>query len=100
MKDKRNGFVYFISNSDRTAIKCGWSSNIMRRIKQFETANPLDLKLIYYIEGTMDIEYNIKKYLKDYCINREWFEYEGTMRYINQYKLNHIEQLKEGIIEN
>jgi len=92
------GHIYFIGNYDKSAIKCGWSSNITCRIKTFETANAKDLYLIYYVEGTMDVEKSIQKYLKDYKVKNEWFEYEATMRYINQYKLNVEAQISEGLI--
>ncbi|MBS3029796.1 MAG: GIY-YIG nuclease family protein [Dolichospermum sp. DET50] len=71
------GVVYFIySVADPNCIKIGKTQNLPRRIKQLQTGNPSDLKLLGYIIGYTDIEKLYKRYYQQFRTQeggKEWY---------------------------
>jgi hypothetical protein len=69
--------IYFIT--DGTNIKIGRTSNIEKRIKNLQTSNSNDLKVIYCI---YNVEKSFEKLVHGICeryhINKEWFSMEAV----------------------
>ena len=104
MKKNRNnpniGFVYFIEEIDKDHIKIGFSEkHPKQRLKDFQTGNSSQLKLIGYIEGTYEDEYKLHKKFSIERIRRtEWFESSSRLReYINKLLEEFINNQKNSI---
>ena len=67
--------IYIIENSDNH-YKIGYSKNPKKRIKQLNTGNSTDLKIVKLYETKYDskIEAYLKNYFKPKLIKGEWFE--------------------------
>lgn len=88
------GNVYFLSNGK--SIKIGYSNNIENRIKQLQTANEVDLRLIYYIEDSDEkFEKYVQKVCKAYHISGEWFDSEVINFLLNKSSPWFKENMKE-----
>ena len=84
-KNKLNtniGFVYFIEELDKGHIKIGFSEkHPKQRLKDFQTGNSSQLKLMGYIEGTYEDEYKLHNTFSKERIRRtEWFESSSRIR--------------------
>lgn len=87
-KNKRKeSYVYFIQNPITGYIKIGFTNNLSRRIKTFNTANANDLKLIYYVLADRNFESSMHNYFKDDRVNREWFSPTRVLLWIKRDKL-------------
>lgn len=66
--------IYFIKNKNND-IKIGRSENIEKRLKELQTGNSNNLKLLYFIK---DVPESFEKHLHDICvrfkIQGEWFQ--------------------------
>lgn len=104
----KQGYVYFISNGD--SVKIGFTSqrkgktpeqSIDIRMKQLQVGNSNKLKLLYYLEGTMDVEKSIQSFLKLYKKNGEWFDNSNgaITDYIKRKKLELRVLKEEGLIK-
>ena len=67
--------VYILKNSENF-YKIGYSKNPKNRVKQFNTANPYELKIIKTFETNFDskIEAILKNHFKFRKISGEWFD--------------------------
>jgi len=76
LKGKTNvGYVYFVKYGSSEAIKIGMSSNIVNRIKSFQTTNSDELYLIGYVYtgDYVNLEKSLHFELKDFRLSGEWF---------------------------
>ena len=69
------GFVYFITAGPRwkSPIKVGWALDPTRRIRELQTGNPRNLKLISSAPGDIGLEQLIHSILREYRLAGEWF---------------------------
>lgn len=66
--------IYFIKNAESN-IKIGRAQNTDRRLKQLQTANDKNLKIIYCIENCENhFESHIHEICSVYKISGEWFK--------------------------
>jgi hypothetical protein len=73
VKQHQNGdpFVYLIEAASR--YKIGYSTNIDRRIKTFNTANCVPCRIIAVAPGSKQLEKSLHQEFKRFRVNREWF---------------------------
>ena len=72
--DKRNGFVYFIQcGGEYGPVKIGFSTNVKQRLWDLQLANPLELKLLFYMDAMKVTEKDLHKALENSNIRGEWF---------------------------
>ena len=105
----KQGFIYFITNKNND-VKIGFTSQrknkspeecIEIRRRQLQTSCADKLRLLYYLEGTMEVEKSIQNFLQIYRQNGEWFDNsDGRISsYIGRKKLE-LKTLKEmGLIQ-
>lgn len=67
------GYVYIMQHGD--LFKIGRSSNVLRRFREFKTANP-DISLFHYIEtnNMVDLEFFYHEKFNNKRITGEWFK--------------------------
>ena len=70
--------IYFISQ--REFIKIGFSDDVDQRIKELQTASPLELKLVGTMPGAFQTECELHKIFESYRKNGEWFRYTGHLK--------------------
>ena len=90
--------LYLIKSS--TYLKIGYTYNIEKRMKQYETHNP-DFVLLDTAEGSLQDEENLHAVLKPYWIKNEWFyNCDEVIKVWNSYKNNPLMKRIERRIEN
>lgn len=72
----KNDYLYFIQSNNQGMIKIGRSKDPHKRLKQLQTGNPNNLRLICYFENLGDKEKYLHEHLKKFRKKGEWFEYE------------------------
>ncbi len=74
--------IYFITDGEN--IKIGRSKNVEQRIKQLQTSNSINLKLLYYLE-TEDVtfETHVHNVCQRFRVKGEWFKPEAINHLIN-----------------
>ena len=89
------GTLYLIQSNDY--IKIGYTVNLEKRLKQYNTHNP-EYKILYVREGTASDEYFLHKIFEKYLINdTEWMQYnEYIINTFKTIKLNHKESIKNS----
>jgi hypothetical protein len=69
--------VYFIySKADPNCVKIGKTKNLPKRIRELQTGNPSDLKLLGYIPGYTETESLYKRYYRQFRTTeggKEWY---------------------------
>lgn len=76
IKDEESisSFLYFISDTTRSSIKIGISTNPERRVRQLQTGNSSSLHLLGYRKGEQKDEKMLHRMLSAYNENGEWYE--------------------------
>ncbi len=76
----KSGILYALSNENWNSnlLKCGRTNNVKRRIKEFQTASPIDCKIEYVTNELLNVNFYenyLKKILKElrYRTNREFY---------------------------
>ncbi len=95
--------VYIIKVQNSKKYKIGFTQNIKKRMKQFSTGNPCNLKLLYFVE-TLDyksLEKDLHKEFKDCRVKGEWFNFEeNDLREVEVFLKNIANQSKEFIVHD
>lgn len=56
-------------------VKIGYSSNVSKRLKTFQTASPHQIELLWLSpDGTIQEEKALHNYLKKWRLQGEWFD--------------------------
>lgn len=71
--DAGNGFVYFIENPANRHIKIGWAKKPVGRLKSFQTASSVKIRLLGKIPGSRDLERKLHADFQSYHVKGEWF---------------------------
>lgn len=66
--------IYFILAVGTGRVKIGTTINIDQRMVDIQCGSPFPLLLLFCIDGGVQIERKIHKYLKKYRILGEWFD--------------------------
>ena len=72
-----NNFLYFICDEGANYLKIGISINPKERLKNIQTGNPLKLILLLTFYATPGIETRLHSFLKEYCLEGEWYPLVG-----------------------
>ncbi|MEM9220491.1 MAG: GIY-YIG nuclease family protein [Cyanobacteria bacterium P01_F01_bin.150] len=77
-------FVYFILNSDSSAIKIGMAKNLERRLKSLQTSSPAKLELIRSVQVSSqgearELEKLLHQKFEHIRITGEWFRAESEL---------------------
>jgi len=69
--------VYIIKNQNTKKYKIGITKNLKKRIKQFSTGNPENIKIVYFIKTKhyKSLEVHLHEIFKNYRIGGEWFNF-------------------------
>lgn len=90
-KRSPSGYVYFIKSLDY--VKIGFSKNVKDRIRSLQTASPVKLELIGYLEADKRFENTLHKKFKKFRSKQgnrhEWFHLNDE---INSYIKSHCYQ--------
>ena len=90
--------LYLIKSS--TYLKIGYTYNVEKRMKQYETHNP-DFVLLDTAQGSLRDEMELHAILKPYWIKNEWFyNCDEVIKVWNSYKNNPIMKRSERRVEN
>jgi len=68
--------LYIIQSKGIGTIKIGVAQDCNARLKQLQTANPYELKLVHVFKGMGHLEKYLHKELVDYRQQGEWFSYD------------------------
>lgn len=70
--------VYIIKIQNTSDYKIGRTINIQRRLNEFGTGNPFNLKLVYFIETPhyLSLEKHLQDLFKNYRTKGEWFAFD------------------------
>jgi hypothetical protein len=78
--------LYFIGCNDH-AIKIGFTDDVHRRLKQLQTGNPYELKLLHLIDNiNPQLETFIHEFLEIEHIKNEWYSFEDINHIIRHLK--------------
>ncbi len=77
LANKKEG-VYVLNIQGTLEYKIGITKDLHRRIKQFETGNPSNIKLVYFVETKhyKSFEKHLHKVFKSNRIKGEWFQFD------------------------
>jgi DNA-binding MarR family transcriptional regulator len=80
-----DGVVYFIGNADSGPIKIGFTSSEepSNRLRSLQTASPVELKVLGYINGGVKVEGRIHSFLHLHRLKGEWFERDAALSILN-----------------
>jgi len=105
--------IYFIQEGNYGNVKIGHTDrDVYERIKEFETGNSSELKLIIQIYGDKNLEKELHYKFEKYRVKGEWFEYsseikeyivnllKGNVDSAKQQLKNYLNTIKKDIIEN
>ncbi len=73
---KGSDFLYFIQSNKTGLIKIGRAKNPHKRIRELQTGNGEELRLIAYFKGWAWRERDLHELLKDFRLHGEWFSYD------------------------
>lgn len=73
---KGSDYLYFIQSDKTGRIKIGRAKDPHKRIRELQTGNAEQLKLIAYFEGWAWRERKLHALLKDFRLQGEWFSYD------------------------
>ena len=67
--------VYVIKVQNTIKYKIGITKNLKRRLKEFSTGNPENIKIVYFIETIhyQSLEKHLHEIFKEYRTSGEWF---------------------------
>jgi hypothetical protein len=68
--------LYLIQAKGSGSIKIGVAKDCEARIRQFQTGNPVELKLIHVFKGYGNIEKYLHRELSKFREKGEWFSYK------------------------
>jgi hypothetical protein len=79
------GVVYFIGNEDSGPVKIGFTSNEepSGRLQALQTASPVKLQILGYINGSIKVENKIHSFLRLHRLRGEWFERDAALSILN-----------------
>ena len=72
-------FIYFLQTTDKGPIKIGLTRNIERRLKQAQTFNHEEIKLIGHMLGHQRLETELLSRFSLFHIRGEWFSYNDEL---------------------
>ncbi|GAB6147450.1 GIY-YIG nuclease family protein [Desulfocicer niacini] len=71
--------IYFLQLTDKGPIKIGFTQNIERRLKQAQTFNPEEIRLLGTMPGHQRLETELIHRFSSYHIRGEWFSYNDEL---------------------
>jgi Meiotically up-regulated gene 113 len=73
--------LYIIKIQNTEKYKIGITKDIKRRIKQFETGNPLNIKLLYFMatKHSRSLEKHLHEVFKKFRTKGEWFNFNDEV---------------------
>ena len=74
-----NGVVYLIECKQNNALKIGFTKNIDSRLKGLQGSNPSELKVLYTLNGTIELEKELLVRFKTLQIRGEWFKWDKSI---------------------
>lgn len=101
--EKPIGWVYFIHDEERNAVKIGYAGDFDKRLMDLQTGNPCELHIEYFIRGTPRLEKALQLRFEHLSLGREWFriceEIRGFVDTLEGLKRAHVERLiRSGIL--
>tara|TARA_B100001094_G_C18024945_1_gene717072 strand:- start:500 stop:787 length:288 start_codon:yes stop_codon:yes gene_type:complete len=88
--------LYFIQSDKTGMIKIGRSLNPQKRLKQLQTGNPNNLKIIYVFKKQGHLETYLHQYLDKWRCKGEWFKYQC----VGAIPVNLYEQIPYGSFDD
>lgn len=82
------GVIYFVLCPNIDRVKIGYTRDLKTRLLGFETSLPIDFKLLGTLQGDVNMERKIHKYLGNYRTKGEWFSYSHCKNIINKILLD------------
>lgn len=79
-----NGIVYLIECEQTNTLKIGFTKNIDSRLKRLQASNPSELKVLYTLSGTIELEQELLTRFKALRIRSEWFKWDQLI--VNTFK--------------
>lgn len=73
MQGRGDGYLYFIAETPRSAIKIGWSLDPCRRLATLQIGNPRKLRILGLIAGTPYLEDKWHGRFRHLQLRQEWF---------------------------
>ena len=75
------GFVYLIKAETTSFYKIGKSKDVHKRLESLQTANNMQLTIVYRIFSTnyRTLERQLHKYYEEYWIRGEWFDFPSEI---------------------
>jgi hypothetical protein len=97
-----NGFVYIIQAGDDGDVKIGWAVNPPDRLKNLQTGNSLELRLLHFERiGSKRAAGRVERWLhqefEGHRIRGEWFRFTGSVRYMVRQCTDHGVRLVDQI---
>ena len=84
--------LYFIGCNEY-AVKIGFTEDIYKRLKQLQTGNPYELKLLHLIDNiSPQLESFVHDFFESAHIKNEWYDHSDTSHIISQLKKGHSMQ--------
>jgi hypothetical protein len=76
-KRVQQGYVYFFRAGN--AVKIGFSTNLVQRSKQLQTACSERAFMAKFLKGTLLTERQVHEKFAEYRLNGEWFDLRGRL---------------------
>ena len=88
--------LYIIQSSDLGKIKIGRSIHPYKRLKQLQTGNPNQLRMIHVFENMGHLENSLHVLLSEFRLCGEWFSYKC----IGSIPIYLYEQIEYGLFDD
>ena len=74
-----NGIVYLIECKQNNVLKIGFTKNVNSRLDTLQRSNSGELKILYALNGTIELEKELLARFKTLQIRGEWFKWDKSI---------------------
>jgi hypothetical protein len=86
-----SGHIYFIATHDLSAVKVGFTDDVVARRTLLQIGNAQRLHIIYAVRGTMADEVEFHRRLAAHRIRGEWFLYDPVHDFIDDIEIAQVD---------
>lgn len=90
-------YLYAIECKALSAVKLGTSTNVMERLAGLQTANAAELTLLWFVPGSVKLEFAVHELLCRAKLRGEWFDI--TQSEVQAFLQNPMEFAPIGLVE-
>src|SRR5690606_28849223 len=72
---RRQSWIYVIGCDEVRLVKIGISSDVPGRLAGLQVGSPVELRILWTMPGSIDMEQDLHEYFRAYRRHGEWFDF-------------------------